>query len=160
MGPTLFGSTMSKNRLQFFTPAYYLMITIQGNSSRNIIASQLCEDFSNASIKIAQLVLFLKSTCALVKSCIPQEKKLVSSSKIRVSLLNMIYFSSLRMQPHACMHFIISYCGKPNEGTTAYYVKGVKEKVKYLIQSLQNYGDLQECNISFDRLYTSVSPVL
>ena len=73
---------MSKNRLQFFTPAYYLMITIEGNSSRNIIASQLFENFSNASIKIALLVLFMKSTCALMKSCIPQEMKLVSSSKI------------------------------------------------------------------------------
>ena len=52
------------------------------------------------------------------------------------------------------MHFIISYCGKPNEGATAYYVKKVKETVRYL----QNYGDLQERNISFDRLYTSVSP--
>ena len=51
------------------------------------------------------------------------------------------------------MHFIISYCGKPNGGATAYYVKGVEETVKYL-QNLQNYGDLQELNISFDRLYT------
>ena len=56
------------------------------------------------------------------------------------------------------MHFIISYCGKPNEGATAYYVKVVEERVRYL-QNLQNYGDLQERNISFDRLYTSVSPV-
>ena len=53
------------------------------------------------------------------------------------------------------MHFIISYCGKPNEGATAYYVKKVKKTVRYL----QNYGDLQERNISFDCLYTSVSPV-
>ena len=56
------------------------------------------------------------------------------------------------------MHFIISYCGKPNEGATAYYVKGVEETVRYL-QNLQDYGDLQERNIAFDRLYTSVSPV-
>ena len=56
------------------------------------------------------------------------------------------------------MHFIISFCGKPNEGATAYYVKGVKETVRYL-QNLQNYGDLQERNISFDRLFTGVSQV-
>ena len=56
------------------------------------------------------------------------------------------------------MHFMISYCGKPNEGATAYYVKGVKETVRYL-ENVQNYGDLQERNISFDQLYTSVSPV-
>ena len=53
------------------------------------------------------------------------------------------------------MHFIISYCAKSNEGATTYYVKGVEETIRYL----QNYGDLQERNISFDRLYTSVSPL-
>ena len=53
------------------------------------------------------------------------------------------------------MHFIISYCGKPNEGATPYYVKGVTKTVRYV----QNHGNLQEHNISFDRLYTSVSPV-
>ena len=74
------------------------MIMIQGNSSRSMIVSQLFENFSNASIKIAQLELFLKSTSTLMKSCIPQEMKLVSSSKIRISLLNMIHFLSLRMQ--------------------------------------------------------------
>ena len=68
------------------------MITKQGISGKNMIVSQLFENFSDASIKNAQLELFLKSTCALMKSCIPQEMKLVSSSKIRVSLLNMIYF--------------------------------------------------------------------
>ena len=56
---------------------------------------------------------------------------------------------------YAFMHFIISYSGKPDEGATTYFVKGVEETVRYL----QNYGDLQERNISFDRLYTSVSPV-
>ena len=54
------------------------------------------------------------------------------------------------------MHFIISYCGKPNKG--AYYVKGGEETARYL-QNLQNYGDLQGRKIFFDRLYTSVSPV-
>ena len=63
-----------------------------------MIVSQLLENCSNASIKVAQLELFLKSACALMKSCIPQEVKLVSSTKIRVSLLNVIYFLSLRMQ--------------------------------------------------------------
>ena len=74
------------------------MIMKQGNSGRSMIVSQLFENFLNASIKIAQLELFLKSTCRLTKSCIPQEMKLVSSSKIRVSLINIIYFLSLRMQ--------------------------------------------------------------
>ena len=98
IGPTPFGSTVSKNRLQFFAPAYHLMITKQGNSGRNMIVSQLFQNLSNASIKNVQVELFLKITCALMKSCIPQEMKLVSSSKIRVSLLNIIYFLNLRMQ--------------------------------------------------------------
>ena len=97
MGPTPFGLTV-KTGCSFFTPAHHLMIMIQGNSGRSIIVLQLFENFSNASIKMAQLELFLKSTCALMKSCIPQEMKLVSNSKIETSLLNMIYFLSLRMQ--------------------------------------------------------------
>ena len=74
------------------------MIMIQGNSDRSMIVLQLFENFSNASIKIAQLELFLKSTCELMKPCIPHEMKLVSDSKIRTNLLNMIYFLSLPMQ--------------------------------------------------------------
>ena len=58
---------------------------------------------------------------------------------------------------YAFMNFVISYCGKPNEKATAYYVKKVEETVRYL----QNYGDLQLQNYSFDRLfsYTSISLV-
>ena len=118
-------------------------------------ASQLFENFSKASINVAQLVLFLKSTCALMKSCIPQKIKLVSSSKIRVSLLN----KSTNAGTYAFTYIIISHCGKPSEGETAYYVRGVEETVKYLVENLQNYDDMQERNISFDRLYTSASPV-
>ena len=56
------------------------------------------------------------------------------------------------------MYFIFSYCGKPNEGATADYVKGVEETERYL-QNLRNYGDLHEHNISFDCLFASVFPV-
>ena len=95
MGPPPPGSTTSKKSFSFCTPAYHFMITIQGNSGGNMIVSQVFENFSNASVKIAQLALFLKSTRALIKPYIPQEIRLVSSSKIRVSLLNMVCFSSL-----------------------------------------------------------------
>ena len=53
------------------------------------------------------------------------------------------------------MDFIISYCGKPNEGAITYFVNGVEKTASYF----QNYGDLQEPNVFFDRLYTCVSPV-
>ena len=87
-----------KTGCSIFTPVYHLMIMIEGNSGRSMIVWQLFKNCSNASIKIAELELFLKSTCALLKSFIPQEMKLVSSSKIRKRSLNMIYFLSLRMQ--------------------------------------------------------------
>ena len=69
-----------------------------------------------------------------------------------------LLFESKNAVTYVFMHFIISYCGKPNEGATAYHVKGVEETARYL-QDLQNYGNLQERNISFDRLYTSISLV-
>ena len=77
MVATLFGSTMRKIGYSFFTPAYHLMVMIQGNNVKNMIVLQLFENFSNTSTKIAELELFLKSTCALMKSCIPQEMKLL-----------------------------------------------------------------------------------
>ena len=51
----------------------------------------------------------------------------------------------------------ISYCGKPNEKPTSYYVRGVEKTVKYLVQKLQSYVDLLGYNITFDRLYIPVS---
>ena len=68
-----------------------------------------------------------------------------------------LLFKSINAVTYAYTHHIIPYCGKPNEEATAYYVKGVKETVKHLVQNFQNYVDLQGRNISFDHLYTSVS---
>ena len=68
-----------------------------------------------------------------------------------------LLFKSINAVTYAYTHHIIPYCGKPNEEATVYYVKGVEETVKYLVQNFQNYVDLQGRNISFDRLYTSVS---
>ena len=43
-----------------------------------------------------------------------------------------LLFKSTTAVAYAFMHLIISYCGIPNEGATAYYVKEVEERVRYL----------------------------
>jgi len=96
-------------------------------------------------------------TPALTRPCIPQEIKLVLGSIIHLNLLNMVCFKSIISVTYTYTHCIIPYCGRPNEEASAFYVKGVKETVKYLVQQLQSYVNLQGRNISFDGLYTSVS---
>ena len=54
--------------------------------------------------------------------------------------------------------FIASpYCGKPQEVGGIYYVSGTEEIVKYMVEQLRNKVSLNGRNISFDRLYTSLS---
>ena len=48
------------------------------------------------------------------------------------------------------------YCGKPRNQPTAYYTPGTKNVAKYLFMLLQKHVNVQERNISFDRLYTSI----
>ena len=48
------------------------------------------------------------------------------------------------------------YCGKLRNQPTAYYTPGTKNVAKYLFMQLQKHVNVQERNISFDRLYTSI----
>ena len=67
-----------------------------------------------------------------------------------------ILFKSLNATRYAYTYCILPYCGKPIADSTPYYVAGIEESVKYLVQKLQGFLDLQGRNITFDRLYTSV----
>ena len=49
------------------------------------------------------------------------------------------------------------YAGKPEVGQGPYYLSGTENIVKHLIENLQSSQQLQGCNISMDRLYTSYS---
>ena len=74
---------------------------------------------------------------------IPHETKLFLGNTTHQNLQNTVCYSSIQV----------------NEKPTSYHVKEVEETVKHLVQNLQSYVDLQGRNISFDRLYTSVSLV-
>ena len=67
-----------------------------------------------------------------------------------------ILFKSLNATRYAYTYCILPYCGKPIADYTPYYVAGIEESVKYLVQNLQGFSDLQGRNITFDRLYASV----
>lgn len=53
-------------------------------------------------------------------------------------------------------HFSMVYSGKPIGQATNYYVSGMDETVKYLVNGLQKLKSLKGRNISTDRLYTSI----
>jgi hypothetical protein len=52
------------------------------------------------------------------------------------------------------------YCGKPEVDGGQYYVQGTEGIVKYMIEQLETVVSLAGRNISFDRLYTSITIAL
>ena len=158
MGPPPFGATMSKNRFQFL----YTCISFDDFNTREerwkhdrfAAMRELFECFNkNCSTKVVpEEYLCIDETLYPTRNKI-SFKQYNPSKPAKYGLL----FKSINAVTYAYTHHIIPYCGKPNEEATAYYVKGVEETVKHLVQNFQNYVDLQGRNISFNRLYTSVS---
>ena len=51
----------------------------------------------------------------------------------------------------------IPYCEKPRDQRIAYYTPGTENVANYLVMQSQKHADTQGRNISFDRLYASIS---
>ena len=56
-----------------------------------------------------------------------------------------------------CTYTFISYAGKPENRTGPFYIIGIENHMKVLVNRFMEYVPLQERNISMDRLYTSNS---
>lgn len=54
-------------------------------------------------------------------------------------------------------YFATPYCGKPVEEGGVFYVQGTENLVKYMVDSFSKYQAISGRNISFDRLYTSLT---
>jgi hypothetical protein len=68
-----------------------------------------------------------------------------------------ILFKSINAARYPYNFIAAPYSGKPVEEGGDYYVQGTEEIVKYLIERLENKVQLAGRNLSFDRLYTSIS---
>jgi len=158
LGPPHFGATMSKNRFQFL----YACITFDDFASREhrwkhdrfAAIRELFETFNrNCSTHVVpEEYLCIDETLYPTRNKI-SFKQYNPSKPAKYGLL----FKSINAVTYTYTHCMIPYCGKPTEDETAYYVSGVEGAVKYLVQNLQKHVDLQGRNITFDRLYTSVS---
>ena len=158
MGPDPFGATMSKNRLQFL----YACLSFDDFSTRKerwkydrfAAIRHLFESFNKncSTCVVPEEYLCIDETLYPTRNKI-SFKQYNPNKPAKYGLL----FKSINSVTYAYTHCIIPYCGKPKEEPAEYYVKGVEETVKRLVQNLQKYVDLQGRNISFDRLYTSIT---
>ena len=144
----------AKIDLNFCLLVCLLTILRPENKNGSMIVSQLCETCSNYSTKMVLKEYFL----CIGETLYPSRNKIVfrqynPSKPAKYGLL----FNSINAVTYTYTHNMIPYCGKPNEKPTSFYVKRMEETVKHLVQNLQSYVDLQGRNISFDRLYTTVS---
>ena len=157
MGPPPFGATMSKNRMEFL----YACITFDDFTEREQLWKH---DRFTAIRDLFERFNKNCSTCIVPEEYLCIDETLYPTrNKISFKQYNPrkpakygLLFKSINSVTYAFTHYSIPYCGKPTEEPSAYYVKGVEETVKYLVENLSIYVDLQGRNISFDRLYTSV----
>ena len=158
MGPPHFGATMGKNRLQFL----YACISFDDFDTReqrwkNDRFAAIRELFETFNKNCSKCILPEEYLC-IDETLYPTRNKISfrqynPSKPAKYGLL----FKLINAVTYTYTHCIIPYCGKPTEEPTTYYVKGVEDTVKYLVQNLQDHVDVQGRNITFDHYYTSVS---
>ena len=152
-----FGATMSKNRFRFLNTC----ITFDDTSSRQ---TRWKRDRFAAFHTIFEIFNSNCSTHLIPHGYLSLDETLYPTrTKVSFKQYNPskpakygTLFKSLNAIRYAYTYCILPYCGKPIADSMPYYVAGIKESVKYLVQKLQGFSDLQGQNITFDRLYTSV----
>ena len=158
MGPQPFGTTMSKNRFQFLYACISFddLSTCQARWKHDRFAAirELFEIFGKNCCKhvIPDEYLSLDETLYPMKTSIGF-KQFNPSKPAKYGLL----FKSINAVRYSCTFSTTPYCGKPRDQPTAYYTPGTENVAKYLVMQLQKHVDIQGRNISFARLYTSIS---
>ena len=152
-----FGATMSKNRFRFLNTC----ITFDDASSR-----QTCwkRDRFAAFRTIFEIFNLNCSTHLIPHNYLSLDETLyLARTKVSFKQYNPskpatygILFKSLNATRCTYTYCVLPCCGKPIADSTPYYVAGIEESVKYLVQELQGFSDLHGRNITSDRLYTSV----
>ena len=157
-GQPFFRATMSKERFRFLNAR----LSFDDPSTRQPRWKQdkfsairdLFEQFNQNCSKhlIPNDYLFLDETLYPMRTHIGF-KQFNPSKPAKYELL----FKSINSARYSYTFVSLPYCGKPeNTEGSEYYVPGIENSVKYLINKLNSYVDLQGRNITFDRLYTSI----
>ena len=109
----------------------------------------------NAKLRYPSPQLTIVETLYLYRSCIDFKQ----SNPSKLEKYGLLY-RSLCDSTTTYTYFTLAYAGKTGstDGPAAkYYLTGTNKYTKYLVNEFSAYNSIQECNISMDRYFTSVS---
>jgi hypothetical protein len=157
MGTPIFSATMSRNR---FTVLHSNISFDDINTRKDrwefdkfTAIRELFEDFNNncSSVIAPQDYLSLDETLYPCRTQI-SFKQYNPNKPAKYGLL----YKSINAARYPYTYRTSVYSGKPSKDPGPYYVKGVAESVKHLVENLETHSSLKGTNISMDRLYTSI----
>ena len=96
----------------------------------------------------------------MTKHCTHIVVVLISSSLTLANLQSMVYCIEICDSTTTYTYFTLAYAGKPESidgPARKYYLTGTNKYTKYLVSKFSACNSIQECNISMDRYFTSVS---
>uniref|UniRef100_UPI00358F0E78 uncharacterized protein n=1 Tax=Myxine glutinosa TaxID=7769 RepID=UPI00358F0E78 len=158
VGHPVFGATMSKNRYKFLlTKLSFDDKDTRPERWRNdrFTAFRELHDLLNrncAEALIPSDFITIDETLYPMRSGI-SFRQYNRSKPAKYGLL----FRSLNDARHPYTFFSLPYAGKPTgDHPTHHYVTGTEEVVKYLINQMEEHRQLRGCNLTIDRLCTSL----
>ena len=157
-GPPIYAATMSRNRFVFLLKHICFdderTRDERWNEDRFAAIRELFESFNNEcmSCLVPGDYLSLDETLYPMRTQI-SFKQFNPSKPAKYGLL----YKSINAARYPYTFIATPYCGKPVSGVGPYYVQGTENIVKYLVERLSKISSLKGRNISFDRLYMSIS---
>ncbi|XP_057296188.1 piggyBac transposable element-derived protein 3-like [Hydractinia symbiolongicarpus] len=156
-GPPIVSATMSRNRFTFLLSNLQFddQTTRDGRWKKDRFAAirELFEEFNHCCMLCLILdYLSLDETLYAMRTQIGF-KQYNPNKPVKYGIL----FKSINAARDPYNFVAAPYSGRTIKEGGEYYVQGTEEIVKYLIGRLKNMTELAGRNISFDRLYTSMS---
>ena len=157
-GPPIFSATMSRNRFTFLLAnlAFHDQTTRDNRWRKDRFAAirEFFEDFNDQCMTCLVPCDYLSLDETLYPMRIQIGFKQYNPNKpAKYGLL----FKSINAARYPYNFVAAPYSGKPVEEGGAYYIQGTEGIVKYLIERKQSKSPLAGRNLSFDRLYTSIT---
>ena len=157
-GPSIFGATMSRNRFGFLMKhlTFDDATTRQERWRKDRFAA--FRHFFESFNRQCRQVLIPDDYLSLDETLYPMRtqvafKQFNPSKPAKYGML----FKSINGARYPYTFASAPYCGKPVDEDGEFYMKGTEPIVHNLVQQMERTNKLTGRNISFDRLYTSIS---
>ena len=146
--PDIFRVTMPQQRMRFFLLAHISF------DDKNTSKDPWPSDRFVAAIHIFEM---FNKNCS--KYVIPSEYSVQTvQSKETSQIKYRLLLKSINDSRFSFTYKAAPYSGKPENGDGLYYTCAAEDYVKYLVNEVEKDTSLKGCNISTDRLHTSVPP--